>query len=33
MTGAGIKLNFGFKKKYNSEDKNEIQTSILKLKQ
>lgn len=33
QTGAGIKLNFGFKKKYNSEDKNEIQTSILKLKQ
>jgi hypothetical protein len=33
MTGAGIKLNFGFLKKFNSNDKNEIQTSILKLKQ
>lgn len=33
MIGAGIKLNFGFLKKFNSNDKNEIQTSILKLKQ
>jgi hypothetical protein len=33
MTGAGIKFNLGLKKKFNSNDKNEIQTSILKLKQ
>jgi hypothetical protein len=33
MTGAGIKLNFGILKKFNSNDKQEIQTSILKLKQ
>jgi len=33
MTGMGIKFNFGLKKKFNSNDKNEIQTSILKLKQ
>ncbi len=33
MSGVGIKFNFGFKKKYNADDKNEIQTSILKLKQ
>jgi hypothetical protein len=33
MSGAGIKLNFGFIKKYNSNDKKEIETLILKLKQ
>ncbi|MEY3079080.1 MAG: hypothetical protein RL086_233 [Bacteroidota bacterium] len=33
MTGVGIKFNFGLIKKFNSNDKNEIQTSILKLKQ
>lgn len=33
MGGASIKLNFGIKKKFNSSDKMEIQTSILKLKQ
>jgi hypothetical protein len=33
MTGAGVKLNFGLKKKFNSNDKNEIETTILKLKQ
>lgn len=33
MTGVGIKFNFGLKKKFNSNDKNEIQTSIIKLKQ
>jgi len=33
MTGVGIKFNFGLKKKFNSNDKNEIETSILKLKQ
>ena len=32
MTGVGIKFNFGLIKKFNSNDKNEIQTSILKLK-
>ena len=33
ITGAGLKFNLGFHKKYNSKDKEEIQTSILKLKQ
>lgn len=33
MPGAGIKLNFGFVKKFNSNDKNELRTTILKLKQ
>ena len=33
ITGAGLKINLGFHKNYNSRDKDEIQTSILKLKQ
>jgi hypothetical protein len=33
MSGVGVKLNFGLLKKFNSNDKQEIQTSILKLKQ
>jgi hypothetical protein len=33
VASAGLKFNFGFVKKYNSDDKREIETSILKLKQ
>lgn len=33
IAGAGIKFNLGLKKKFNSNDRDEIETSIMKLKQ